>query len=260
MSDQPAEIALSGTRCEDMSGPDGTVWRIFVASAATAGTPSPCLILLDGNAAFPAAVAAQRCNPALAQLCVVGIGYPGEGAFFPERRFMDMTPETDLQTLPRHYGPLHPGGGQARFSEFIEQQLLPTLLEQEGVDESRLALFGHSLGGLFTVHLALRRPTLFARYFASSPSLWFNREAVAADVAAYKKSVAEGLAGSGTLHVSTGGKEADYMQREAAHLAAALEALDGSSAVKTLVFAGEDHMSAQAAAVNRALQLAAGRG
>ncbi|GAB7127488.1 alpha/beta hydrolase-fold protein [Silvimonas sp. JCM 19000] len=260
MTQPPTDIALSGTRCHDVSGAEGLQWRIFVSRPSDAATPCPALFLLDGNAAFPAAVAAQRCNPALGSLAVIGIGYPGEGAYFPERRFMDMTPATDLATLPHQYGPMHPGGGQERFADLIEQQLLPQLIEQEGLDAERLTLFGHSLGGLFAVHLALRRPGLFARYFASSPSLWFNREAVNADVAAYRAAMAEGSGMRGILNITTGGKEADYMQREAAHLAATLETLDGSSTVKSMVFAGEDHISVHAVAVNRALQLAAGRG
>lgn len=151
----------------------GHVWRVFVQvpdqPAPTGGYPA--LYLLDGNATFFAAAQLarntgnrpprQRPDP----LLVVGIGYATEAAMDLQARRRDYTPPPATQE--------HSGGADV-FLDFIQTQLQPALARTWPVDARRQTLFGHSLGGLLTVHAMLSRPGLFTRHAAASPSLWWN--------------------------------------------------------------------------------------
>jgi predicted alpha/beta superfamily hydrolase len=67
-----------------------------------------------------------------------------------------------------------PGGANA-FINFLKNELIPyinTKLPASG-DNS---LFGHSLGGLFTMYVLLKEPGLFTNYYCSDPAFpWNNR-------------------------------------------------------------------------------------
>lgn len=67
-------------------------------------------------------------------------------------------------------------GGSAKFIEFIEKELIPTIERNYPVDTTR-TIIGQSLGGLLAVEILSRRPALFHQYIIVSPSLWWsNRE------------------------------------------------------------------------------------
>ena len=255
----PTQCQTPNAQWHDLHDPriDRT-WRIFISPPKHCSTePSPCLFMLDGNGTFPIALAARETNPALATLALVGVGYPEESAFSPERRYFDLTPPTDLSRLPKRYGPVFPCGGQAEFARFIREILLPVVRERLAPELGTLSLFGHSLGGLFTLHMALTQPGIWAQGFASSPSLWFNREAVAADIATARTLIAKGNNDLSRLTLSAGSREAAYMQGEVADLAAALSVLNLDKPVSALTFAGETHISVLPVALNKALQWAA---
>lgn len=154
----------------------------------------PALLALDGQAAF-ALMEPQRARPELksefrrAKLggrrpgLVVGIGYASGDPIDVDARALDYTPSNHCapcdKLSPRH-------GGAARFLDFIELELLPTLarvLPQVPLDPQQLSLFGHSYGGQFTLYTLLNRPALFRRYWASSPSLWFGDRFLLQDLA-----------------------------------------------------------------------------
>ena len=51
---------------------------------------------------------------------------------------------------------------------------MPHICSAYNVDSSQFYLFGHSLGGLFSLWTYLIDPSLFAKYVAVSPSIWWN--------------------------------------------------------------------------------------
>lgn len=68
-------------------------------------------------------------------------------------------------------------GGSAAFRAFIRDELIPMIDARYRTTGER-AIIGESLAGLFIVETLLREPSLFQRYAAFDPSLWWNRGAI----------------------------------------------------------------------------------
>ena len=69
-------------------------------------------------------------------------------------------------------------GGADNFLKFFETELIPEIEKQYRVQPYRI-LAGHSLGGLFAIHVMITKTSLFNSYIAVSPSLqWENGEAL----------------------------------------------------------------------------------
>jgi uncharacterized protein len=182
----PKPVTLPGTQQLDLTGRDGVVRRLFVAvppgPAPARGWPVFCV--LDGNALFaPASLLvrnmAQRAGyaPAL----VVGIGYPGGELFEETARAKDYTPAAPGLPAGTRYG------GAAGFLDFLQHELRPMLARDFGASPTHGVLFGHSFGGLFTVHTLLTRTALFDTYAAASPSLWWERGFVLSQLPAFEE-------------------------------------------------------------------------
>lgn len=70
----------------------------------------------------------------------------------------------------------HPGsGGGNKFLAFIEKELIPYIESKYSTNSFRV-LEGHSLGGLFTASVLLKKPDLFNAYVVMSPAMWWNGE------------------------------------------------------------------------------------
>jgi hypothetical protein len=68
-------------------------------------------------------------------------------------------------------------GGSAAFRGFIRAELMPEMRTRyRCTDETTIV--GESLAGLFVLETMLLEPTLFRRYIALSPSLWWNEQAL----------------------------------------------------------------------------------
>lgn len=73
----------------------------------------------------------------------------------------------------------YPTHGQSgRFRRFIADEVMPFINAAYRTDGDD-AVMGESLAGLFVVETFLRQPTLFDRYIAISPSLWWDKGALA---------------------------------------------------------------------------------
>ena len=168
-------VQIPGSHQLDMrDAASGLTWRIFVqvpdAPAPAGGYP--VLYLLDGNSTFFTAAqlarntgnrpAGMRRDP----LLVVGIGYPVDSAMDQDARKRDYTPPPAIEAGT---------GGAEVFLDFVQKQLQPALQSAWPIDAARQTLFGHSLGGLLTVHAMATRSQMFSRYAAASPSLWWNK-------------------------------------------------------------------------------------
>jgi enterochelin esterase-like enzyme len=71
-------------------------------------------------------------------------------------------------------------GGAEAFREFLEREVFP-LVESRYRTHPDRTLSGWSNGGLFTVHTFLENPSLFSRYLAISPSLWWDESVLVKD-------------------------------------------------------------------------------
>lgn len=160
----------------------GRQYRIFIAEPM--GPPPeggyPVLYSLDANATFGTLAEAIRLQsrtprgipPAL----IVGIGFESDNPIVSDERFYNFTEFATDDELPvRPNGTKWPEtGGIEAFLTFIEFQLKPAVEKQFAVNRSKQALFGHSLGGFFTLYTLFMRPHIFQRYIAASPSVWWK--------------------------------------------------------------------------------------
>ncbi|MFD1094697.1 alpha/beta hydrolase-fold protein [Salegentibacter chungangensis] len=69
------------------------------------------------------------------------------------------------------------GGNADEVLSFIEQELMP-YIEKHYKSLGFNVLAGHSVGGIFIVNAALKRPELFNKYIAISPALWWEENAM----------------------------------------------------------------------------------
>lgn len=157
----------------------GRRYRLWMAWPRGAAPPGghPLACLLDGNA-----VADTLGNAQLDALSVRGdapailaIGPDSDLRFDVAMRAYDYTPPVLAD------GPTwddeergRPGGGADHFLDFITAQAVPALAARASLDPRRRTLWGHSYGGLFALHVLLRRPRFFSRYAAADPSLWWQ--------------------------------------------------------------------------------------
>lgn len=167
-----------------VSGQDNP-YRLFV-SVPEGDAPKegfPVVYLMDGNAFFSAAVTASKAlmHPRFEHkqaAIIIGLGYPIEGTHDIERRWFDLTPPTaQAPALPKKhmefFKTIKFGGAEQTLSLLVDQ-IRPWLAAQYPINPAQQILFGHSLGGLFTLYALHTRPDAFQGYGAISPSLWWN--------------------------------------------------------------------------------------
>lgn len=179
--------AMPLTEQRDMVSPGGGTYRVMIARPSVEPPPAgyPVVYALDGNAVFGTLVDVLRgaeirqalmgsvlggIEPAV----VVAIGYPGDAPYDLDRRALDYTPAAPPAPGGATGRPQPQSGGADAFLAFIEDDLKPAIAREFPVDAARQALFGHSYGGLFAMHVLFTRPQAFSTYVASSPSLWWN--------------------------------------------------------------------------------------
>lgn len=173
-------VTLPHTQAFTLASPE--TGRDYLIQVALPEAPPPAggypvLYVLDGNARLPLVLAARDTlsggGPRAdgSPLLIVAIGYPDVERFAVQRRAADYTPPT----AERDEVSGESGEAEA-FLEFIETRLKPEIAARFAVDAECEALLGHSLGGLFTLHTLLTRPSSFERFIAISPSLWWYGE------------------------------------------------------------------------------------
>jgi predicted alpha/beta superfamily hydrolase len=252
----------------------------------------PVLYVLDGDAYFPSFADAARSRSALGSeleaAVVVGISYPDDGiddSFDMSealcRRYFDLTlsqPDDAALAIDRAFmGPVN-GGGAAQFLKVIETEIQPRVASLLPVNPARGCLFGHSLGGLFTLYTLFTKPAAFDTYLALSPSIWWNHRALLDHEADFARRMNAGEA-SPKIFVGVGGAEqqpptrpgggftleqrAEFIELErmvdnAAELASRLAALRGGPGYKVeyCLLEGHSHMSAPWAGLNAMLDFA----
>ncbi len=278
------------TVVRDVSSAEGEAYRVWI-SVPPGAPPSagfPVIYLLDGNAWFGVAAAlAEARDQDYGRTVVVGVGYPVEARFDP-RRLKELTPAAPLAPLGFGQDGLPVGGAEA-FAAFLVTDVAAAVAGTVKVDRERQTLFGHSLGGLFVLHVLFSRPGAFDAYVAASPSIWWNppatRKALAAARFGFRPPRVLITAGGLEGEVSEsdrdwlrkayaadpsgfGGKPLDDLDRDLRRKVAAnrmlANARDMAAGLRRrgldahyVLFAGEDHNSVVPAALNRALDFAA---
>jgi predicted alpha/beta superfamily hydrolase len=128
----------------------------------------PVIFVLDGRGQFAQTVGAVRflgrVNK-IPQAIVVGI--PNTN------RNRDLSPPITDPDLRKAYPD---SGGADSFLAFLTEEVRSYVDEHYRTWPFQI-LFGHSLGGLFTVHTFLNSPDAFSAHIASSPALWVDNAA-----------------------------------------------------------------------------------
>jgi uncharacterized protein len=166
--------ALGGTEVVDLWSDDvGDTFRVFMGRCGP--EPEITLVVTDGNGLFGLALDTVRLMqiPGLMpSAVVVGIGYPGA------ETVADTVGIRERDLAPTSWSAFPGSGGAERFLRFIEGPVL----EQVGLRFPRstgsTVYFGHSLGGLFGTWALLREPPPFTHFILSSPSLYWDGDAV----------------------------------------------------------------------------------
>ena len=250
--------------------------RFAQVGAVEADARVPAVYVLDGQSQFGTATDATRMLARTGEVVphvIVAVGYPDSLALMARitRRMLDLTPTrdeaweseqeamglTDVMT-----------GGAASFMECLQREVLPMIEEGLPADPKRRVLYGHSLGGLFTLHTMFERPDAFSAYIAASPSLWWGDGYMLRREQEYANAY-DDLATR--LFTSVGGLEStplpnatDERREEIERLGVVakfegfVDALPGrgypSLQFESHVFDGETHVSVMPAALSRGLR------
>ncbi|AIB15071.1 hypothetical protein ABAZ39_24580 (plasmid) [Azospirillum argentinense] len=191
----------------------GQDYRVFLVRPAEAPPPGgyPVIYLLDGNATVPMMEKVIGPNPPepYGSAVIVGIGYPIDGPFDILRRYRDLTPPTPPEFIPpsRDGTSVIETGGRDDFLTFVETQVIPAVETRLPIDPQRRTLFGHSLGGLFSLYVLYTKGDLFQTYVAADPAIWWSGQAILREQAAFlERSKGKGVPPGTALLIETSGK------------------------------------------------------
>ncbi|WP_238540932.1 alpha/beta hydrolase [Herbaspirillum sp. YR522] len=232
----------------------------------------PAIVLLDGNAAL-AAIDEQQLQQldAATPPLIVAIGYDTDLRFDVTARAYDYTPPLAAGQVDDEAARGRRGGGADGMLALIEQQVLPRVRGMAPVDADRLALWGHSYGGLFVLHTLFSGSSLFADYIAASPSLWWGRGVILQEEARFRAAAPVArralwlMAGdserrerpaAGTIRATPPGR-AEMPPQALPELASRLRTVPGLT-VELRILAGMSHGPMLPASLQLALRIAAG--
>ncbi|MGE0341133.1 MAG: alpha/beta hydrolase [Xanthobacteraceae bacterium] len=198
----------------------GHEYRIFIIKPKKPAPESgyPVLYALDGNSVVALLSNLSRGHvgrddqSGFVSGLVVAVGYPTELMLDVRRRSLDYTPAQATPDSGTYLKPEQTGGADA-FLAFLENELKPVIEREFKIDKQRQALFGHSFGGLFTLHTLFTKPDAFQTYIAASPSIWWASRAIMKTADAFIHS-APNLAGKRIL-LLVGGLEQELAPYQA---------------------------------------------
>lgn len=259
-----AAVTLPDTDMFDLRAANGLDYRIYV-SRPQGDAPAggfPVLYVLDGNAMFAGFAEARRIqgvyDDGQDKMIVVGIGYPNEIPYDP-RRMGDFTPAIVTPALKAMYKD-YPSGGREQFLAFLMDQLRPEIAKRYNTHPVRQTLYGHSLGGLFALHVLFSRPGAFHTIIAASPSIWWDQQTILAEEQAFKARLEKDPAlgrGSRLLILVGEREETEVTLLDGAALAKRLEPLSAQGLRSSYkVLDGERHITVPARSVTLALRAA----
>ncbi|HET8699921.1 MAG TPA: alpha/beta hydrolase-fold protein [Gammaproteobacteria bacterium] len=246
------------------------VARLTLPGGAPPSGNLPVVFVTDGGQFFPVVSAIVRSAPGVfPPLIVVGIDYDtagatpaGIGALIEAgvRRAEDFTPSADktysaftplaLQTFERMglTAPQPRLGRANAFLAFIDRELKPFLAARYSANVADSTLIGHSMGGLFALHVLFTSPQSFKRYVVLSPAvsydegLLFREEQAVGDIDA-------------RVFMGVGGADVPEILEGTPRLDGAIRARQRPSLRYTYrLFAGENHLSVYPGSVTAGLR------
>lgn len=154
------------------SSSSGETRPVWLHTPAECSRSKPCdvLLVLDAHALFPLAVSysqVMRMMGRMEPLVVAGIPSASQAG-----RARDFIPTPGLTPSELQRGA--EAGTAARFAEFIAKDVLPAI-ERAAPVSTRRVIAGHSLAGLFAVHVLAATDT-FEGHIAISPTLGWGGE------------------------------------------------------------------------------------
>ena len=263
---QPGYV-LPETEAWDLTSSGGETYRIFVSHPVGDPPPEgfPVLYVLDGNTIFGSFAEARRLqavsDPEIGKTLIVAVGYPDGAPYDYKRRMKDFTPPFP-DPMPAAETPFAQWavGGQDNLMRFLLGDLRSAVASRYKINQRRQALFGHSLGGLFALHMLYRHPEAFVAIIAASPSIWWNDQGILAE----EREFAAHLASGGThgalarlLLVVGGREETRAEQWDAGALARRLEPLSAYGLRSQYeIFEAEPHLGVPTRAITEAMRFA----
>lgn len=151
--------------------------QIAIPRKAPDSGGSAVLYMLDGNAALATLTPADLDTLGRSRTPVlVALGYDVDTRNDVVSRAYDYTPPVfaNGKPVPDPVVRGRVGGGADIFLEFIRAKVKPLVRERAAIDPQREYLWGHSYGGLFTLHVLFTQPQAFARYIVGDPSAWWH--------------------------------------------------------------------------------------
>ncbi|APG59876.1 alpha/beta hydrolase-fold protein [Christiangramia salexigens] len=127
----------------------------------------PVLYILDGNYDFQYVAGLLELQAGIAENIpeMILVGISGKGSKIYKKNC-----KPDIQGI-------EDSGNADKVLEFLEKELIPYIDNNyKTLDYNVLA--GHSIGGLFIINAALKKPQLFKDYIAISPALWWEENAI----------------------------------------------------------------------------------
>lgn len=291
-------MTIPNSRAIDfVSAINGHRYRINIALPSKPPPPNGYAVLyvLDGTMYFGTATEAVRANANAPDVVVVGIGYPQSDAFIADsearwgaapsdlaalnpmerarrrERTYDLTLPASEEQLDASPIPRIPSetaktvGGADDLLRTIERDVKPRVEALLKVDSDRQVLFGHSLGGLVSLHALFTEPDAFRTFVVASPSIWWNHSAVLNDEPRFTAAIKSNLVAPrilitvGALEQTSEPEDSLYgMVSNATALAgrlSALKALPGYE-VTLAVFPDQGHGISPWPAIGRAVEFA----
>ena len=198
------------------------------------------------------------------QLLVVGIGYKINGLEdWAAWRNRDLLPtnnpkadkawENILSKMSGRKDIVSKSGGAAKFLDFIRDELIPYVESNYRVKQNDRALSGYSYGGLFTLYTLFNSPETFQKYYAGSPSIWWDNKVILK----YENEYADKHKDLPVaLFMSIGGLEDSSSISNMNQMAEILESRNYPGLkMKIHLFEDETHTSCYAGGISRALKV-----
>lgn len=261
-------FVMPETEVWDINSAEGAPYRIFV-SRPPGPAPAdgyPILYVLDGNAMFAGFAEERRIQQfndnkgPIGNMLIVAIGYPADRAYDIARRTKDYTPpmrERPARSQPRMDRAR--SGEHEKFVAFILDRLQPEIARRYTINPGRQSLFGHSLGGLFALHMFYTRQDVFHTIISASPSIWWNDQVALEEERAFAARLASSKTNLPTsrLLLLVGSEESSATVGDAKALSGRLQALSAYGVRSDFEeFVGETHISVPGRAVTRTLRWA----
>jgi predicted alpha/beta superfamily hydrolase len=227
-----AEPALREvTLRSEVFGGDRVALVLLPPGAGQPGRRFPVLYFADGDRLMPTIAATMRVlvdAGLMPDLILVGLRHAD--------RTYELTPTSGWMPTPGGRREVPGSGGADRLLAHLEREVIPAVERTFPVEPLRL-LAGHSLGGLFTLHVLATRPSLFGGWLAVSPTVAWEGDLPARRL---KAALAATPAPRGVL-VVTLGEEGPIAAAALAGLEQVLGAAPPSLTTRLHRFEGEDH-------------------